>query len=328
MKLTSTLIGFLNRVFLKDPHPVLALRVRYPDGGLTWSVEDQVLEITVTGGSGSNFAADLTAYTVSGLATFLAGHAGISVEYLNPDIAALSATAILDGSGDQNMSNGDHLYAFSSLAWAFLDSVAVELVAAEAQIQAMPAQMSIPTAGDVWLDYLGLYYDVPRLAAEPDSIYGPRIIATVLLPRGNNIAIENAIKVYTGQDALVQNVGYIGPSSQYFNGAFNFDGSHIFSAAAPQIQYGLFDLIYSYDLLSGSDPTAFLALVISLIEVLRDAGTHLRSISLAGSVIAESLTRVPTDSFGPLLATQTLFFDGSTKFDGANVFSGSFTYMV
>lgn len=293
MRLTPKLLRLIGRVFDKDPAQFLALRLRY-DGLMTWKVEDGVLTTAVVGGSGQSLTIDLSQYTLAALVTFLHGKAGYDVPFAEDgDNAHLGAAVLLDAAGDQNASNGDHLYGYTSVLWSFYESLAGQLQEAKRQIEQMLLQMSTRTASDVWLDELGGYYGIPRSVGELDGQYGPRIIAEVLRARGNNVAMEMAIKVFTGQDTTVTDVVLDGPSNPRFDGSYIFNGGWTFNPH-PDPLYGLFDVVFGYDLINGGDVAGFLRQVESLVNRLRDAGTHLRALSLTGSALEDDLV-APTD---------------------------------
>lgn len=294
MRLTQKLLSFIHRVFDKDPAQFLALRLQYA-GGLAWRVYDGVLTTTVTGGPGQNLTVDLSQYRVVDLVEYLASQPGYTVEYADQsELSRLSSLVLIDGGNDIALSNGDHLYGYTSVLWSYMESQANELAQAEQQIGNMLMQMSTTTAEAEWLDELGGYYGVPRLQGEPDMQYGPRIIAEVLRPKGNNVAMEAAIKVFTGEPSTVTDVTLYGPTFPLYSGAITRDGSHQYNASAKPI-YGLFDVQYGYDLLNGGDITGFKQVVKDLVNRLRDAGTHLRSLMLTGSNLADTLTP-PTDA--------------------------------
>jgi hypothetical protein len=207
MRLAAKLIGYLHRVFDRDPRRLLALRLAY-DGQLSWQVADGVLTTTVAGGSGTDLTVDLSAYTLAGLAGYLAARPGYSVPYLDVDLGARGALALLDGSGSQEESNGDHLYVHDSLLWALMDAFAVELAAAQAAILAMLDQMAVTTADGEWLDEWGGYFGVPRLAGEGDPVYGPRIIEEVLAKHANNRALEALVERATGYTVEVRDLSW------------------------------------------------------------------------------------------------------------------------
>lgn len=293
MRLTQKLLSFLNRVFDKDPAQFLAMRLRY-DGSMVWGVADGKLTTTVSGGSGQSLSVDLSQYSVAQLANFFGSQQGYSIAYVDrSELSMLSALVLIDGGNNIASSNGDHLYGYTSELWSYMEAQASELEAAETQIGEMLKQMSTVTASNEWLDELGSYYVVPRLQGELDTQYGPRIIAEVLRPRGNNVAMEAAIKVYTGQDAKVTDVTLYGATFPLYNGAITRNSAYTYDASRVPL-YGLFDVEYGYDLLNGGDISAFQQTVRDLINRLRDAGTHLRSLLLTGSVLADALTP-PTD---------------------------------
>ncbi|WP_175787394.1 phage head spike fiber domain-containing protein [Burkholderia anthina] len=296
MRLTQKLQRYLNRVFKKDPVPALALSITYSGTDLTWQVQDGFLTTAVVGGPGQSLSIDLSQYTIAQLGTYLLSQSGYSLSYLAPPatLGSLSALSLLDGSGDIAQPGGSSLYVYTDSAYAFLDAAASELELAKQQIESLPGEMSTSSADTIWLDMLGSYYNVPRMPNEADATYGPRIIATVLRPQSNNVAIEMAIETYTGQLATVTDVVLPGVTGAQFNSVHNHDGSIEYNAQNTPV-YGLFDVTYGYDIENGADLTSFRQVVVQLINLLRAAGTHMRSIALTGSALTDALTSPPTD---------------------------------
>jgi len=296
MQLTQTLLGYLNRVFNKDPARVLAMSFNhvYP---MSWQVQDGVLTTQVlNGGYGANLTINLTEYTFAQLVNYIAAQPGYVTPYLAPSMASICAAALMDASGSVTPADPPQpMYAYTSVLWAYLECNAAELELAAAQIANLPAEMSTTTADTIWLDVLGTYYKVPRLPGEEDSAYGPRIIASVLRPMSNNVAIELAITTFTGQDTTVTDVVLPGVTGHVYNAEFNYDGTIEHNAVSTPV-YGLFDVEYGYDIINGQDPTTFAQTITALINTLRAAGTHLRDLSLMGSNLSDSLTP-PTDAF-------------------------------
>ena len=295
MRLTEKLLSWIHRAIKKDPVRFIALRLRYSTGAMTWKVQDCVLTTAVTGGPGQSLTIDLSQYTLSQLVSLLASKPGYSVSYADTsELSQLSARVLLDGEGDIATSNGDAIYGYTNLLHAFMEPMAAELSEAERQAKQAIRQMSTKTAEKEWLDELGGYYGVPRLSGETDSAYSPRIVAEVLRPRGNNVAIEAAIKTFTGQSAKVTDVViYTNPTPAY--DGTEAHNSTITHNATAQPRYGLFDVEYGYDLLNGGDISEFAQTVSGLISRLRDAGTHLRALTLTGGEIEDALTNAPTD---------------------------------
>lgn len=296
MKLTNKLLGFLHRAFSRDPVQFLALRLRY-DGGMKWEVADAVLTTSVTGGDGSGLHVDLNEYSLAELVNFLNQQPGYTVVYnAAPEAMTLGARILIDGYGDQDQSNGDHLYAFTSLTWAYLDANAVELKAARDQIYQMLRQMTVATAEGEWLDEIGGYYNVPRSNGEPDSLYGPRIIYEVIRPRNNNKAIEKAISIATGGlPCQVKDVVVAGSVAPLYDDSIEYDGTYLHNASGT-IKRNLFDVEYAFNLEGSEDIAPFQQRVIALIDKFRSAGTHLRQIVLTSSLLIDNALPLAGDS--------------------------------
>lgn len=296
MSTLDRLLNALTRVYDKTPGPFLALRLSYLSGQMTWKIADDTLTTSVIGGMGQPLSIDLSKYTLSTLAVYLASQPGYVVPYLDDiTVGDVSALALAPGSGDISMSNGDHINAASNLNWLLLSSIGSELSAAEKAIDALPAEMATTTADGEWLDLLGSYYDVARLLNEQDTNYSPRIPAEVILPRQNNFAISAALTASTGQPSTCTDANFFGNPFPLYDGQIHFTGAPFFFNANAQTIYNLFDIAIGYDLLGSLSPTDFLTSVRQQVERLRAAGTHLRQLTLAVSVMGDTFTP-PTDS--------------------------------
>lgn len=294
MKLTQKLVGYLNRAFNRDPADFLALRLRY-DGLMNWKVEDAVLYTYVSGGSGDNLQVSLDQFTLGELADHLAVQPGYSVVLRPPsELSGLGARILLDSTGDQDLSNGDHLRAFTSPVWAYLDANAVELKQAREQIYQMLRQMNVVSGEGEWLDEIGGYYSVLRRDGEIDALYGPRIIEEVIRPRNNNKAIEIAISRATGGlPSRVVDVVIVEDVFPAYNGDISFDGTYQYNATS-KYRRNLFDVEYAFDLEGAEDIAPFQRRVLMLIDNFRSAGTHLRQILLTAGRLDDAGI-VPTD---------------------------------
>jgi len=321
MRLSRKLLGWLNRAFDKDPHAFLALRLRYGGDSMQWQVADGVLTTTVSGGIGTALSVDLSQYTIGTLAGWLELQPGYSVPYrVGADLAGVAALRLVEGSGDQDASNGDHLTGYTSILHAYVDTMAVELAAAQTAIEALPDELAVTTADGGWLDYQGSYYAVPRLDGETDPVYSRRIIAEVLRPLGNNVALEAAIAAYTGQTVTVSDVVVYPAPEPRFSGLSHFNGAYHFQPAVHPV-YGLFDVLVGYDVLGADVPTAFIARLRTIIDRLRDAGTQLRAVALSGTTLADD-GLFPTDGTDTLIISHRRRFDGTFNWNGAYTFGG------
>ncbi len=307
MLLTQKLLGFLNRVFKKDPAPFVALSMSYAGTDMNWAVSDGVLTINAVGGPApGQTVITLADYTLTTLAAHIATLTGFTVT--GGASGSLAATVLIDASGDQAQSNGGVLFGYTDLAWSILDANAVELNTAQQQAAALSEEMNTQTADGYWLDYVGGIYGIPRstivsggvTVPEPDPIYGPRIIQTVIQPKGNNIALAMAINTACGgiSQSTVTDVGSAG--------------------------YCLFDVEYPFNLEGSEDVDSFAARVLQTIEVFRDAGTHVRNVALQASTLGDTVAAA-TDTFtGTVFLSNPFYFNGVRQFNGADLFDGSY----
>ena len=311
MKLTEKLLGYLNRVFSKGPESVLVIRLRY-DGAMRWSVDDGILTTTVTGGSGAALRVDLSAYTVSTLAAFLAAQPGYSVPFVDAlQIPGLRATVLIDGSSDQDATNGDHLYAYTSVLWAYMETQASELKLLRQAVDEALLQMAANTASDEWVDVHGSFYAVARKNGESDASYAARIVAEVGRARGTNVAISDAVRRACGADRV--------DVIDYETQTVAADGTK---------SYGLFDVDVAVDVNAPLSSEEIDSSTRAIIESMRDAGTHLRKLkyirtqtvslyAIATTFIGESVTVL----FSPLRLDGTWFLSGAQNLDGSRDFA-------
>lgn len=288
MLLTQKLLRLLNSVFDKDARAFTAFRIRHESGRMRWRVEDHVLTGSVDGED--LFEVDLAGYTIRTLLEHLATLPGITVvSRASSEQLGLSAGALMDQLGDEETSNGDQVHAFTSVLWAYLDAMAVELREARRQIDEALLQMSAKTAEAEWLDEWGGYFGFPRKDGEADAAYSKRIIEEVLRPRGNNKAIEIGLRDVFGQDCKVIDLQRFGDVFPIYDGALVHDGTYPHNADAIPY-YGLFKIVIWYDLLGGEDISGYINEVRSYVDTLRDAGTHLESVELTGSELDDTFS--------------------------------------
>lgn len=171
MTLSDSLLAWLPRFFNRDPMPFIAMRVKnggdYTDTPLTWLANNRTLTLIrqEEGAPPTTFTYDLAAYTVSSLAAAISADGFTVLLEASPDQGVLSALILMDGEGDTSASNGDALFAWTSLLFAYLQPMAAELDEAGDQIVNMLLQMETQTAEKEWLDFIGSYYAVPRIHA-------------------------------------------------------------------------------------------------------------------------------------------------------------------
>lgn len=293
MQLTQKLLRYLNGVFDKDARAFVAFLLQHTSPAFRWQVSERVL--TGFDGDSPLFSIDLTQHTIRTLLNALAAEPGVTVlSRASTEQLGLSACALIDESNSPSLSNGDRVHAFTSILWAYLESVAVELVEAKRRIGEALKQMSVKTAEAEWLDEWGGYFGFPRKEGEADAAYSQRIIAEVLRPRGNNKAIEIGLRDTFGQIASVVDVQRFSAGFPLYNGAITHNGVEQYDATSAPY-YGLFKITIGYDLLGGADITGYLNEVRAYVETLRDAGTHLESVELGGSVLDDDFPFAPAD---------------------------------
>lgn len=306
MRLTAKLIGYLNRVFDKDPAKMLAFRLQYSGTSMAWTVQDGVLTTVVTGGSGAALSVPLASHTVATLCTFLAAQTGYSVPYQDlSTFSGLSALVLLDGAGNQGESNGDHFYGYTSVLWAYMESIGNELTLLRASITEAILQMAANTASGEWVDEHGSFYNVRRNTSEVDAAYAARMIAEVIKARGNNVAIAAALKDAVSAESV---------------DVTDYDA--ITTSSGGVDSYGLFDATVTSYVETTMGPAEDAA-IRQIIEAMRDAGTHLRTLKYirkstmilyvgAALKTGENVTVL----FRPLFLNGSFSLDGSEELDG------------
>ena len=200
MTMLKRLLGSLHTaVFDTSPDSGLAFFIRHP-AGVTWAVADETLTATVNGQSKTY---RLNTLTIGQLAGQLALD-GFEVAGLSPEFSGLSASVLVEGSGNTLSSNGDRLYAFRDILRSILGGYARELRTAKAQIGEALKQMVITQAEGEWLDLWGTLYNTPRPQGMVDTSYQPLIPQEAFRLRVNGYAIEQAILDLTGQRVNIE----------------------------------------------------------------------------------------------------------------------------
>ena len=315
----ESMLDNLNRPFEKAPMQELAFRFSY-DGAMTWELKYGTLTTSVVGGSGLPLSVDISQHSIKSLVGWLNTQTGYTAQMAATAQQDLAAATLIDSSGNIYASNGDHVYRYSSLLWAYLSAVAVEICLAEAQIVEMLAQMQIDTASGEYLDFLGDFYGVPRILGETDARYAKRIIVETLREKGNNLAIAAAVEAVLGQPVTVTDAPAVIVSDplHYWDGTYSFDGTIDFlgGGGSARSSYGLFDVALGFDLLGDTTYVDFQSAVVDQVNRLRDAGTFLRQLTISGaSPLLDDDTDVETDSL-ILTVSKDSYWDGSYLFDG------------
>lgn len=186
-------------VFDKAPAQEVVFRLHHPSGA-SWVVADAVM---VVHAGVTQFSYDLAHHRVGELAAALADD-GYTVSPVAPEFADLSAMVLVEGVGDEGLSNGDQVFGYTSLMWALMGGYGVVLREASAQIIQALRQMVITQAEGEWLDLWGKLYNEGRRQGETDASYAPRIPKEAFRLRESPIAIEEAVKDATGKTIRIE----------------------------------------------------------------------------------------------------------------------------
>lgn len=176
-------------VFDKDSDQVLAFLISHPNRA-QWTVSDRVM--TAWGGSNKH-TYNLSSLTVTQLVAALRAD-GFSVTRENADLSGLSAAVLVEGRGDEWMSFGREVYAFTSQLWAMMsvytDDVAID---GSNRVGDALAQMLVPTAEGYWLDLWAALFNSTRSDGETDASLRQDIPEEAFRLRCNALAIEKTI---------------------------------------------------------------------------------------------------------------------------------------
>lgn len=357
MTLLEKLLSYLPATFDKSPDSFLAFKISHTSSNFRWVVFDHVFYGFDF--SDQLFAISLTELTIRSLIEQLLTFDGTGISNVSEDIDNSALTLLptasdvdpsqtqilaqlsrdlreiiddlLDLNSPSPITSGDlplfaqetdSVYAYTSLLCVLIDSVSSELSSAKYEMVAALDQMSTVTADGEWLDEWGGYFGILRTADEPDRNYGVRIIAEVIRPRENNVAITSAIRLAFGQDAEVVDAAVLADATYFYDGTITYSGSHTYDAYATEV-YGLFDVACAYNLESSLDQSQYAASIRVFIEKFRAAGTHMRSLSLGGTVFSDAVS-APSDT-ASMTVHRATHYDGSFKYNNSIRHSGDFS---
>ncbi|MFZ4539663.1 hypothetical protein [Propionivibrio sp.] len=301
MTLFEKLLGYIHYpVFDKDPRSILALRIRHRSDSFRWSIASRVL----TGFDADNllFSVALDDYTLRTLADHLLTIDGVAVSDVAESESLLaSAATLISGSGYQSKSDGDAVYAYTSMLWMYLDALACELSEAKSAILAMVGQMSIKSSEDYWLDEWGGYFGVARQNGESDSLYSERIIFETIRSRGNNKSIEIALKSAFKYPAQIIDAPMATITTYWLaDGSVEADGQKM-AGPAQMKYYGEFDAKVGFDLMSADSISELMDKIRGVINNFRDAGTRLRHVAIEGGVEDSAISGSDASAISPAI---------------------------
>lgn len=165
----------------------------------------------------------------------------------------------------------------------FLAPIADELANAKAGVVAALDQMLLSSADGEWLDEWGGHFGIPRLTLESDEIYGARIIAELIQPKCNNVAMSNAIGLYVGGLAATVTDAPMESTSVHLrrDGSTTYNGTKDRQPIVCNF-FGQFDVNTQYDLTSNESLNDLSSRIKAVVERLKSAGTKLRAVVFSG----------------------------------------------
>ena len=302
----------------------------YAGGTAKWVVRDGILWSRVTGGSGADLILNLSDYTVQELREYLEAIPGYSVPAYNTEHDDLSARIIMDSSGQCGGSVTSEFRGYTGLAWGILDTFAQWLKLAESDIDRLPDEADLTTAGGTWLDNLaGEVYGFPRIGTETDRDYAARTVREILQPRNNNIAIGEAIRRTLQISQPVSVVDVVPPETGTFPNRRDtmgilYDGRYLHGPRT-HTYYCQFDVQTNFDLVASPDPSELFAQISEVVKGFRAAGTRLRAFAAEGTL--SDIARRPRETVGTIALSPTFaedtrgpMHDGTHMRDDGTVF--------
>lgn len=268
------------RAISPDPRAEVAMTIRHAAGG-TWSVAAGVLTIQATGFAAT--ALPLEGHTITSLAAAVTA-AGWTTPQISATWQARNALALIEASGTAPAGSAVPLEATNSIAHALFGAYAAALRDAQTVAQDAPRQIDLATAEGIWLDQLGTLYGVPRKPAELDAAYATRVVAEVLRPRANNLAMAAIITEATGRPCRIVDVTLYDNPVPIYDGAALHNGAFLHNASAKRI-YGAFDCNLDYDPGTDGTPAEVEARVRAIVAPLKAGGTVLRRVNLRSDTL-------------------------------------------
>jgi len=202
------------------------------------------------------------------------------------DYATCYARALGDISSVYNPTTGLYTYTLTvpySFLYVIMAVFASSLITTQQAIIEALKQLYLHSAETNWLDEWGSYFGVIRNFNddEADDDYRARIIAEVVKPKCNNVALELAIEQYTGQTVTIAD------------------------SATPT----WFTLNYAFNLLGGVSPDAYAAKISAIVNKIKAAGTRFELMASASS-ISDSVNPPTADKLS-IVITKNHYHDGS-----------------
>ena len=192
----KSLLHSLYDSFDKDSHIAVGLRVSHADG-FVWAVSGRVLTASTETGApiGTYTLVDYSLLTLA----YALHEAGCTIIYQNPEYQNLSAAIVMSGAGQESVTNGDHLWVYTSLLWVVLDAFALELERVQVQIPNAIREIDYYDSDSQFTDYWSNWWGIPRILGESDLAFKDRTIYEITRPKNNPYCMEVTLKHMFGE---------------------------------------------------------------------------------------------------------------------------------
>lgn len=198
------LLSHLHRaVFDTSAEEVRLFRVSKPQSGLSFTVSEDVLTVTVLPAGTFKFTYSLEALTVGQLASALVLD-GFTVTGLRASLADRNARILLEGVFTSEPGNELAVMGFTDDLRVIMGAYATMIRDARAAVAEALSQMVIGTSSGTFLAYWGKLFGIVRPAGMSDPDYAKLIPKEAFRIRVNAYAIENTIKDLTGYEVTIE----------------------------------------------------------------------------------------------------------------------------
>lgn len=198
------LLSHLHRaVFDTSAEEVRLFRVSKPQSGLSFTVSEDVLTVTVLPAGTFKFTYSLEALTVGQLASALVLD-GFTVTGLRASLADRNARILLDGVFTSEPGTELAVMGFTDDLRVIMGAYATMIRDARAAVAEALSQMVIGTSSGTFLAYWGKLFGIVRPAGMSDPDYATLIPKEAFRIRVNAYAIENTIKDLTGYEVTIE----------------------------------------------------------------------------------------------------------------------------
>lgn len=198
------LLSYLHHeVFDTSAEKVRLFRLSKPQTGLSITVAEDQMIVTVLPAGTFKFTYPLESFTVGQLAGALVLD-GFVVEDLNTSLQDRNARILLEGQAESVPGGAAIVNGFVDDLRVIMGAYATMIRDARAAVVEALKQMVVGTSSGAFLNYWGQLFGITRPAGMSDPDYATLIPKEAFRIRVNAYAIENTIKELTGYDVTIE----------------------------------------------------------------------------------------------------------------------------